>query len=74
MLFSSCLLDQVFCREPYRVISIGVLFSELSAAGESPMVERIWPFFLALFFLLLLAGAFLAFRRPKDPPDDNSAE
>lgn len=56
------------------MLSIGILFSETALAPGSTMMERIWPFFLALLALVVIIALFLALRgndAPSEPPSSS---
>ncbi|WP_158414092.1 hypothetical protein [Geoalkalibacter subterraneus] len=56
------------------MLSIGILFSETALAPGSSMLERIWPFFIGLVILGIIAALLFMLRgekkgdnnRPKD--------
>jgi ABC-type transport system involved in multi-copper enzyme maturation permease subunit len=51
------------------MLSIGILFSETALAPESAMLERIWPFFVALVILGIITVLLVVLRGDKKGDD-----
>jgi len=53
------------------MMSIGILFSEIALAPESSMLERIWPFFLGLMIVGIIALFLFVLRGDKKGGDNH---
>ncbi|MDO3378929.1 hypothetical protein [Geoalkalibacter halelectricus] len=55
------------------MLSVGILFSELAAEAPSPMLDRIWPFFLMVVLAAAGAALYFALRADKSDPAEKDA-